>query len=751
MKYLFIIASLTCLNVSFAQFYEFELTDTVVVLEGGIEIENPWVGGINSAQISTIELNGDGLDDLFIFDRTDNMILTYTNDGSVGSPKYTHAPEYQDLFPANLSSWCILRDFNCDGKKDIWSYATGGIKVYKNISTAGNVEFELVTNLVKSYYNTSHLNLYVSSTDIPSVDDIDNDGDLDVITFSIFGTNLEYHKNLSMETYGTCDSLVFRLKNNCWGHFSESFTNSVLQLFDTCDNSNLGGPAEFIPNDPEKKGNVLSTKSALRHSGSTVMTIDENGDGVKDVLIGDVSYSFMSMLTNGGSAPNTNSSMNAQDTTFPIYDTPINIKIFPAAFYEDVTNDGNRDLIISPNTPNQSEDFESVHYYLNSGTDNNPSFSFQSSDLFQDHMIDVGTGSIPTFFDHNADGLVDLLVSNFGGFDRATDTYISSISLYENTGNSTAPQFTLITEDYMNLSTSGIEKNMIPSFADLDSDGDDDMIIGDYNGVLHYYNNTAGAGNTATFVLTAPQMTDLDGITIDVGLHAAPTLFDLDKDGDFDLIVGERNGNINYYENKDTLTPTFTFVTDSLGFIKVNYLGTSIGMSVPRFFENDSGETQLFVGAEHGTIEHFNNIDGNLFGNFNLITNQVAEINVGLRSAPAFSDINGDNLNELIVGNKRGGLQLAMGKGVVSGLSSDFQELEFTLFPNPSKEHINLHFTRSTSIQYELIDVSGKIITQGIRSSNSIHQVSTSVLPSGVYFVKIIAEKGVGILPFIIE
>ncbi len=740
-----------CLNVSFAQFYEFELTDTVVALEGGIEIENPWVSGINSAQISTIELNGDGLDDLFIFDRTDNMILTYTNDGSAGSPKYTHAPQYQDLFPTDLSSWCILRDFNCDGKKDIWSYATGGIKVYKNIGTSGSVEFELVTNLVRSYYNTSHLNLYVSSTDIPSIDDIDYDGDLDVITFSIFGTNLEYHKNLSMETYGTCDSLVFRLKNNCWGHFSESFTNSALQLFDTCDNSNLGGPAEFNPDDLEIKESVFSTKSALRHSGSTVMTIDENGDGVKDVLIGDVSYSFMSMLTNGGSAPNTNSSMNSQDTTFPIYDTPINIKIFPAAFYEDVTNDGNRDLIISTNTPNQSEDFESVHYYLNTGTDNNPSFSFQSSDLFQNNMIDVGTGSIPTFFDHNADGLVDLLVSNFGGFDRATDTYIPSISLYENTGNSTTPQFTLITEDYMNLSTSGIEKNMVPSFADLDSDGDDDMIIGDYNGVLHYYNNTAGAGNTATFVLTAPQMTDLDGITIDVGLHAAPTLFDIDKDGDFDLIIGERNGNINYYENKDTLAPTFTFVTDSLGFIKVNYLGTSIGMSVPRFFENDSGETQLFVGAKHGTIEHFNNIDGNLFGNFNLITNQVAEINVGLRSVPAFSDINGDNLNDLIVGNKRGGLQLAMGKGVVSGLGSDFPEIDFTLFPNPSKEHINIRFSRSTAIRYELIDVSGKLIAKGTRSSNSSHQISTSILPSGVYFVKIIADKGVGILPFIIE
>ena len=39
MKYLFIISSLVCLNVSFAQFYEFVLTDTVVALEGGIEIE----------------------------------------------------------------------------------------------------------------------------------------------------------------------------------------------------------------------------------------------------------------------------------------------------------------------------------------------------------------------------------------------------------------------------------------------------------------------------------------------------------------------------------------------------------------------------------------------------------------------------------------------------------------------------------------------------------------------------------------
>lgn len=750
-KHIVLAALLLWANLNFSQTYQFDFSDTISVFEMGSELENPWVGGINSAQISTIELNGDGLADLFIFDRTDDAIMTYINNGSSGVPSYTHAPEYESIFPSDLKSWCILRDYNCDGKKDIWTYATGGIRVFKNTGTPGNVSFSLETELVKSFYNTSHLNLYVSSTDIPSVDDIDNDGDLDVITFSIFGSNLEYHKNLSVENYGTCDSLVFRLKNNCWGHFSEAFTNSVLQLYDTCDNSNLGGVAEYIQSNSDPLKTEIREKSALRHSGSTVMTIDENGDGVKDVLIGDVSYSFMSLLTNGGSAPNTNSSMIEQDTTFPTYDTPINIKVFPASFYEDVTNDGNRDLIISPNTPNQSEDIQSVHYYLNVGTDANPSFSFQSKNLFQDNMIDVGSGSIPTFFDHNADGLMDLLVSNFGRFDPISDTYIPFISLYENTGSASAPVYTLTDNDYMNLSTSGIEKNMIPTFADLDNDGDDDMIIGDYNGVLHYFTNTAGPGNTANFVLTAPQMTDLDGITIDVGLHAAPTLFDLDKDGDFDLIIGERNGNLNYYENKDTLLPKFTYVTDSLGFIQVNYFGTSIGMSFPRFFLNDMGETQLFTGGEHGNIEHYNTIDGNLSGNFNLVTNQVSNVNVGLRSTPALQDLNNDNNLDMIVGNKRGGLRVALGTGLSNTIEPAYEEFRFSVFPNPAEDQFTIQLTGTMAIDFELLDLSGKIVRQESRNSNSTHQFDTSFLTSGMYLVKITSKSGTGTQPILIK
>ena len=100
-KHIVLAALLLWANLNFSQTYQFDFSDTISVFEMGSELENPWVGGINSAQISTIELNGDGLADLFIFDRTDDAIMTYINNGSSGVPSYTHAPEYESIFPSD--------------------------------------------------------------------------------------------------------------------------------------------------------------------------------------------------------------------------------------------------------------------------------------------------------------------------------------------------------------------------------------------------------------------------------------------------------------------------------------------------------------------------------------------------------------------------------------------------------------------------------------------------------------------------
>lgn len=78
------------------------------------------------------------------------------------------------------------------------------------------------------------LDVYVASEDLPGFADVDGDGDLDVITFSQLGSFLQYYKNLSLETYGSCDSLTFELRNACFGRFSENASTNDITLNVVC-------------------------------------------------------------------------------------------------------------------------------------------------------------------------------------------------------------------------------------------------------------------------------------------------------------------------------------------------------------------------------------------------------------------------------------------------------------------------------------------------------------------------------------
>ena len=75
-----------------AQQFTFSRCDTIDVIFQGITLKSPWAGGINAAQFSTIDLNHDGSEDLFIFDRTGNKILTYINNGT----EYIYDSDYEN-------------------------------------------------------------------------------------------------------------------------------------------------------------------------------------------------------------------------------------------------------------------------------------------------------------------------------------------------------------------------------------------------------------------------------------------------------------------------------------------------------------------------------------------------------------------------------------------------------------------------------------------------------------------------------
>ena len=135
-KWLFFSSLVMFSNRFLGQQIIFEETDTVLILKNNDTLTLGFAGGINSGQYSTIDLNMDNVPDLVVFDRSGNKISTFLNVGSAGQVKYKYAPEYVNAFP-EISNWMLLRDYNCDGKQDIFASSSGGIQVYKNTSSGG--------------------------------------------------------------------------------------------------------------------------------------------------------------------------------------------------------------------------------------------------------------------------------------------------------------------------------------------------------------------------------------------------------------------------------------------------------------------------------------------------------------------------------------------------------------------------------------------------------------------------------------
>lgn len=717
---------------------------SVPVSRAGSQLVLPWAGGINFSQWSTIDVDNDNDLDLFGFDRSGNEVIILLKEGPPGSVNYVYSREYNDVYPFNeLHDWAVMRDYNCDGKPDIWSYSLGGARVFKNTSVGGALSFQLVDTLVRSNYQPTEANLYITQVDVPSIVDMDNDGDLDILSFSIFGgTFLDYHRNLSMELYGTCDSLEFEVRNRCWGYFTENINNNTVAIDDSC-SFNVPNPempilVERLTAELRAAHHQPAEETAERaHVGSTVTALDLDGDSVKDVLLGDVLFPNLVALFNDGQVDAGH--IFAQDSLFPVYDMPVDLDIFPVPNHLDVDGDGKRDLIASTNNTTLAQNFESMWYYHNSGTDLAPVFNYQQTDLFQDEMIDCGEGAYPVFFDHDGDGLMDILVADYGYY-APGGLYPGKVMLLRNTGTATSPSFEMVTDDYMDLSTSGIGQAMYPAFADLDNDGDQDMYIGELQGKLYHFENIA-TGPVADFVLTTPQVQDAGGSVIDVGQWAKPQFFDVDGDGRIDMLVGERNGNINYYRNIGTVTaPEWTLVNDTLGGVVVNEWWNITGYSVPFMFLNDAGERELLVGSESGWIWDFDHIDGNLGGTFDLVDSTWQDIKDGSMSSVALHDLTGDGWADAVTGNYRGGISYwrnDFGMGVPS--SALLNDAAFSIAPNPAHDEVDLilDLPFSSGMVLSAIDPTGRQVAQ-LPVVDRRMRLSTRSWSAGVYTLRLV-------------
>ncbi|MBM3418291.1 MAG: T9SS type A sorting domain-containing protein [Bacteroidetes bacterium] len=723
---------LMLLNVWYhkAQF-SFNFSDSIQVTKNGSPLSLAWSGGLNYAQFSEIDYDYDDDMDLLVFDRSNDQIRLFENRLIDGNRSYVFNPIGQTLFPSDLRYRLTAIDYNQDGENDLFAYGIGGIKVYKNTgnSTTG-LQWTVAKNLLYSDNWGTQLNLYVSSADIPAIVDVDLDGDIDILTYHISGEYLQYHKNISQETYGNSDSLVFELKNECWGGFREDVNSNTVFLNDQtapCQGGNVPNP-QLKPNNSEKA-----------HAGSTVLAIDMNGNGVKDLILGDVAYPSLNFLTNGGTEVNTNSLMISANPNFPSNSTPVSMQLFPAAFWVDVDFDLQKDLLVAPNAKNVSENESSVLKYKNTAANNTPNFVFDTKAFLQEDMIEHGTGSIPVLTDIDNDGLVDLLVANYFTY-KPVLAKESKIAYYKNTGTADNPVFTFIDNDFLNLSQEGFGLRMVPSFGDLNNDGKKDIILGLENGTLCYLQNTS-TGSVPTFSAPVVNYPDHLGQSISVGQFAAPQLFDLNDDGKLDLLIGKKTGEVLYYLNIGTISnPSFELMNSNLGNVDVSTPNSPDGFAFPHFFRH-LDTTYLMVGSLEGSIYFYDSIDDNLTigSNFRTISANFLnqEKNIGGYSSCAVGDLDNDLNLDLFLGQDLGGLfYLENDNTSTIGIQENNEtEIPLQVFPNPTDGIFNVQ-TTNFPLELVLFSAEGRFIR-----NLSVTQYSTvfdfSSLTQGIYFIKV--------------
>lgn len=215
-----------------------------------------------------------------------------------------------------------------------------------------------------------------------------------------------------------------------------------------------------------------------------------------------------------------------------------------------------------------------------------------------------------------------------------------------------------------------------PSLVDIDGDGDIDAVVGSINGTLHTYINTGGVFAEVTGA--ANPFNGLGNLSF-----SAPTFVDIDGDGDMDAVVGAASGALRTLINTGG---TFAEVTGAAN--PLNGLSVS-GYSTPALADIDGdGDLDMVVGALNGTLRTFTTVAG-VFTEQTELANPFNGVSFGSASAPSFVDLDGDGDMDVVVGSADGTLRAFQNDGTgafteLTGAANPFDGIAVDAYSKPS-------------------------------------------------------------------
>ena len=561
--------------------YGIEVRDTA-----GVLFTHPFLGGFNVPRAQLIDIDGDGDLDLFLQEASDRLKF-FEN---VGTPQAAHFLWRTDAYDnLQVGEWYRFVDLDGDGDYDLLSEEPfSHIRYYRNDGSVTQSRFTLAVDTLK---DVDGVPIFSDRQNIPNVTDIDCDELPDLFIGRLVGTVTRY------ESVGVDDNGVPRFR-----HVEDDFED--IEII-----------AQF----------------GSRHGANTMAFSDIDGDGDQDFFWGDFFEPGLLFIENTGSC--SRPILRNEPTAFPL-SAPLSTSGYNAPTFGDIDGDGDLDLFVGvlggAYNPNRTS--ADNFYFLEQtapGTFEERSRRFLNG-------VDVGNESIPVFIDLDDDGDLDLLLANKIDQSNSRTSYIYR---FDNVGSATDPSFRAVGR--LELPNN---YHYHPAFGDLDGDGDADIVLGSWNDEVAYYRND-GTSASPNFVMETDEL-----LKITRGSNTTPALVDIDADGDLDLFIGEASGTINYYRNDGTASePAFTLVSD-------RYLEIDVGRrSFPAFVDLDrDGDYDMVIGNERGDLLVY--LNQGTASEPNFVEDMPIPVDVPAYSAPAFVDIDADGDIDLFVGGLGGGL-----------------------------------------------------------------------------------------------